>query len=58
MSGEACKIDDKGFPGGPVIENPPSNAEGGGLIPGREAKFTHAVGQLSLCAMRDPAHHD
>ena len=58
MRGEACKIDDKGFPGGSVLENPPSNAEGGGLIPGRGAKFTHAVGQLSLCAMRDLACHD
>ena len=58
VRGEAYKIDGKGFPGGPVIENPPSNAEGGGLIPGRGAKFAHAVGQLSLCAMRDPACHD
>ena len=40
-----------------MIENPPSSAGGGGLIPGRGAKFTHAVEQLSLCAMRDPACH-
>ena len=58
MRGDAYKIDDKGFPGGPVIENPPSDAECGGLIPGWGAKFACAVGQLSLCAMRDPAYHE
>ena len=57
MRGEAYKVDDKGFRGGPVIENPPSSTGGGGLTPGRGAKFTHAVEPPSLCAMRDPACH-
>ena len=28
------KVEDKDFPGGPVVKNQPSNAEGMGLIPG------------------------
>ena len=35
------------FPSGPVVKNPPSNAGDAGLIPGRETKIPHAVGQLS-----------
>ena len=35
------------FPGGPVVENPPSNAGDVGSIPGWETKVPHAVGQLS-----------
>ena len=38
------------FPGGPVVKNPPSNAEDAGSIPGRGTKMPHATGQLSLCA--------
>ena len=38
------------FPGGPVVENPPSNAGDVGSIPGRGTKIPHAVGQLSLPA--------
>ena len=38
------------FPGGPVVKNPPSNAGGMGSIPGRGARFPHAVGQLSPSA--------
>ena len=36
-------------PGGPVVENPPSNARGAGLIPGWGTKIPDAVGQLSPC---------
>ena len=38
------------FPGGPVVENLPSNAVDTGLIPGQGTKIPHAAGQLSLCA--------
>ena len=43
----------EGFPGDPVVKNPPANAEDTGWI--REESFlvrevSHAVGQLSLCA--------
>ena len=38
----------KGFPGGPVVKNPPSNVGDVGSIPGRGTKIPHAVGQLSL----------
>ena len=37
------------FPGGPVVENPPSNAGDMNLISGWGTKIPHAVGQLSLC---------
>ena len=37
----------RGFPGGPVIMNPPSNAGHMALIPGRETKIPHAVEQPS-----------
>ena len=47
------------FTGGPVAENPPSNAEDVGLIPGPGTKIPHAPGQLSLCdKMKDPKHHN
>ena len=32
------------FLGGPVVKNPPFNAGGAGLIPGRGAKIPHASG--------------
>ena len=35
------------FPGGPVVENPPSDAGDGGSIPDRRTKVPHAVGRLS-----------
>ena len=38
------------FPGGPVVENSPSNAQDVGSIPGRGIKIPHAMGQLSPCA--------
>ena len=43
------KIED--FPGGPVVKNPPSNAEDMDLIPGQGTKIPHTPGQQSpsLC---------
>ena len=38
----------KGFPGGPVIKNPPSNAGDAGSILGQRTMIPHATGQLSL----------
>ena len=35
------------FPGGPIIQNPPSNAGNVGSIPCQETKMPHAKGQLS-----------
>ena len=35
------------FPGGPVVKNPPTNAGNAGSIPGRGTKIPHAAGQLS-----------
>ena len=35
------------FPGGPVVENPPSNAGGMGSIPGKETRIPNAMGKLS-----------
>ena len=44
------------FPGGPVVRNPPSNAEDVGSIPGQGTKIPHAAGQLSPCtATTEPA---
>ena len=37
----------RGFPGGPVVKNPPRNAENMGLIPGLGTKIPHAAKQLS-----------
>ena len=46
-----------GFPGGPVVMNPPSNAGEPGSIPGQRTKIPHATGQLSLRAL-EPARHN
>ena len=35
------------FPGGPVVQNAPHDAEDMGLIPGQETKVSHAAEQLS-----------
>ena len=48
--------------GGPVVENPPCNAEDAGLdaasIPGQGTKIPHVAGQLSLhMATRKSVHH-
>ena len=39
-----------GFPGGPMVTNPPFNAGNTGLIPDQGTKIPPAVGQLSLCS--------
>ena len=41
---------DRDFPGGPVVETPPSNAGDTGSSPGWRTKIPHAMGQLSLRA--------
>lgn len=41
----------RGSPGGPVVENPPSNAEDAGVIPGQGTKIPLALGKLSLPAI-------
>ena len=41
---------DTGFPGGPVVKNPPCNAGVVGSIPGQGAKIPHILEKLSLCA--------
>ena len=43
------RIFDGDFLDGPVVKNLPSKAEDTSLIPGQEAKISHATGQLSLC---------
>ena len=35
------------FPGGAAVENPPSNVEDAGSIPGWGTRIPHAMGQLS-----------
>ena len=35
------------FSGGPVVNNPPSNAVDEGSIPGQGTKIPHVAGQLS-----------
>ena len=45
------------FPGGPVVENPPSNAGDAGSIPGWGTKIPHAIRQLSPCAL-EPVNHN
>ena len=42
--------ENRDFPGGPVVKNPPSNGGDAGLISGRGIKISHAMGHLSPCA--------
>ena len=42
----------RGFPGGPVIKNPPSNAGDTGSIPGQRTNIPYVMGQLSSLATR------
>ena len=42
------------FPGGPVVKNLPSSAEGTGSIPGGETKAPHATGQLTVLQLLSP----
>ena len=41
------------FPGGPVVKNPPYNAEDMGLIPSWGTKIPHATEQLSPVRQND-----
>ena len=41
------ELEERDFPGGPVVKNPPANAGDVGSIPGQGTKTPHAVGQLS-----------
>ena len=46
-----------GFPGGPVVKNPPSKAGDAGSIPGRGTEIPRATGQLSQStATTEPVH--
>ena len=46
------------FPGGPVVKNPPTNAEDTGSIPGQGTKIPHALEQLrSHATTTEPKHH-
>ena len=38
---------DRDLPGGPMVKNPPSNAQDLGSIPGQGTETLHAMGQLS-----------
>ena len=40
-------------PGGPVVNNPPSNRGDAGSIPDQGTKIPHAVGQLRFKAAKD-----
>ena len=56
------------FPGGPVVKNPPCNAEDAGSIPGQGTKILHVMEQLirvpqlslharsPLATIREPEH--
>ena len=46
------------FPGGPVVKNPPCDAENTGSIPGQETNIPHASEQLSLSAITIESMHN
>ena len=50
------KAGEKDFPGDPLVKNLPSNAENGGLSPGREARIPLATGPLSPSTAAREAH--
>jgi len=51
---EKCLLE---FPGGPVVKNPPCDAEASGLISAWGTRILHAAEQLRPCARTtDPAH--
>ena len=59
INSKQIKAKRRGFPGGPVVKNPPSNAGDAGSIPGWGTKIPHAAGQLSLCATTtEPTRHN
>ena len=41
---ESCETEGRGFPGGPMVRNPPANAGDTGSIPGQGTKIPHASG--------------
>ena len=47
-----------GFPGGPVVKNPPPNAGDMSSIAGWGTKIPHALGQLSLHVTRESMCHN
>ena len=51
---QECRLRD--FPGGPVVKNPPSNAEDRGSISDQGTKTPHAMGRLSPCATTKIPH--
>ena len=50
-------MNNRDFPGGPVVKNPPSNAGDAGLIPGWGTKIPHVSGRLSLLALESTCHN-
>ena len=53
------KSQEQGVPGGPVVVNPPVNAEDMGWTPGAGTKIPHAARQLSPCATtRESVHQN
>ena len=46
---------DRGFPGGPVVKNSPSNAGDMGSVPSQQTKIPSAMGQLSSSTTTEEA---
>ena len=44
------------FPGGPVLKNPPANSGDAGLIPGQATKILHAMGKLNSRTLKPVFH--
>ena len=53
---KSSRLQWRDFPGGPVVKNPPSNAEDVGSIPSQRTKIPHATGQLSPQATTKTQH--
>ena len=49
-------LNNRDFPGGPVVKNPPPNTQDTGSTPGQGAKIPYAAEQLSLRAL-EPTHN-
>ena len=56
MTWKSSRLQWRDFPGGPVVKNPPSNAEDVGSIPSQRTKIPHATGQLSPQATTKTQH--
>ena len=50
-------MQDRDFPSGPGVKDPPSKAGYTGSIPGWGTKIPHAVGQLRLHTL-EPTYHN